>query len=103
MRLISALAILMPPNAPQKRASNRTEPWEDHISNDRSAACSQESVDTAALFLLDVFPSGIVVTIPASASTAAAATTAVSTFVVLIIITLIVFVFAATIDGLVLF
>lgn len=101
MRLISALAILMPPNAPQKRASNRTEPWEDHISNDRSAACSQESVDTAALFLLDVFPPGIVVS-PA-ASTAAATTAAVPSFVVLIVVALIVFIFATAVDGLILF
>ena len=101
MRLVSALAILMPSNTSQKRSSDRTEPWEDHVPNDGSAACSQESVDTAALFLLDVFPPGIAIS--PSASTAAAATTAIPSFVVLVIVALVMLIFATAVDGLVLF
>lgn len=91
----------MPSDASQKRSSNRTESGENHVPDECSASCSQESIDTTALLFLNVFPSGIVVT--ASASTAAAASTAISPFVVLVIVALIVFIFAAAVDGLVLF
>ena len=101
MHLISALAILMPSNASQKRTSNRTESGKDHVTYNRSTACSQESIDATALFLFNMFASGIV--FPTSASTVAAAATAVSTFVVLVIITLVVLIFPSSVDGLILF
>lgn len=96
------LVILVTSNTSQKRTSNRTEPREDQVPYQCSASCSEESVDAAALFLFTVFPSGIVIPISPSAPAAASATTASATFVVLIVVALVVFVFAATVDGLVL-
>jgi VIT1/CCC1 family predicted Fe2+/Mn2+ transporter len=102
VRLILALAVLMPSNASQKCSSNRTEPREDQVPYQCSASCSEESVDAAALFLFNVFASGIVIPVSPSASTATAASAAISTFVVFIVVALVVFIFAATVDGLVL-
>jgi len=101
--LVSALAILMPSNTSQKCSANRTESGENHVSYERSATCSEESIDAAALLLFDVLASGIVITIPTSASTAAAATTAVSSFVVLVVVALVVLILSSAIDRLVLF
>jgi len=100
MCLLPALAVLVPSNTSQKRSANRSQAWENHVSDERSAASSQERIHAAALFLFDMFAPGVVIS--PSASTATAATTAVPPFVVLVVVALVVIVFATAIDGLVL-
>ena len=89
----------MPSDSTQEGSTDRSQAGENHITNESSAARSQESVDTAALFLLNVFAPGVVI----SSSASTATTAAVSSFVVLVVIALIVVVFAAAVDGLILF
>jgi hypothetical protein len=95
MSFASALAILMPSDSAQKRSSNSSQPREDHITEQRSTAGSEESVDATALLALDVLSPDVA--IPSSTSAAAATSTAIPSLVVFVVVAFVV-VFAAAVD-----
>lgn len=96
MCLVSALTVLVSSNASEKRTTDGSQTWENHVAEKRSSTGSKERVHAAALLFLNVFASHVA--IPASASTATTAAAAVSPLVVFVIIALVVFIFAAAID-----